>query len=116
MAPDIADLPVGRVLAALLLQVAGYAGVLALFPHGSPTGAVDALAGVPDFVLIPLAIPAVPATLLTILLGALLGAVGVPPASLPAILLANGDVLFVASALVVAVAAAWTDARLDELQ
>lgn len=116
MAPDISDLPVGRVLAALLLQVAGYAALLALFPHSSPTGLVDALSGVPDFVLIPLAIPAIPATLLTILLGAVSTAVGVPPQSLPAILLTRGDVFFFASAFAVAVAAAWADDRLATMR
>lgn len=116
MSPKAADLPLGRVLAALLLQVVGYAALLVLFPHSSPTGLVDSLSAVSAVVLIPLAIPAIPATVLTIVLGVLLGAVWVPPESLPAILLTRGDVLFFASALVVAVAAAWADERTSSVR
>lgn len=106
-----AGVPVGRVVALVLLQAAGYAAILVLFQHDGATGLVDAVAGAPPVVLIPLAIPAVPATLLSIGLGGVLGAVGLPPASLPAIALAHGDVVFAASAVVVAVAAAWADER-----
>lgn len=114
MAPTPSDLPVERVVAALLLQVAGYAAVLVLFPHGNPTGLVDTLAGVPPVVLIPLAVPAVPATVLTVALGAVLAAAGVSSSAIPPIALARGDVLFFASATAVAVAAAWADERTAE--
>lgn len=111
MALDPADLPIGRVLAALILQTVGYAAVLVLFPHSSPTGVVEPLTGLPPVVLIPLAIPAIPSVLLTVALGAILGAAGIAPGSIPALLLARGDVLFFASALVVAIVAAWADGR-----
>jgi len=114
MVPDPVDLPMGRVLVALLLQTAGYAAMLALFPHSSPTTVVDHLAGVPPVVLIPLAIPAIPAVLLTVASGAVLGAVGTSPGSLPALFLARGDVLFVGCALAVALVAAWADERSPE--
>ncbi len=119
MAPDLTDLtdlPIGRAVAALLLQVVGYAAMLVLFPHSSPTDLLAVLSGVPPVVLIPLAIPAIPAVLLTIALGAALGAAGVPPASLPALLLARGDVVFFASATVIAVLAAWADDRVSAMR
>jgi len=59
MAPPASSLLNARVVAALCLQVAGYAALLALFPHGSPSGVVDAVARAPPVVSIPLAIPAI---------------------------------------------------------
>lgn len=103
--PPASSFPNARVVAALRLQVAGYAALLALFPHSSPSGVADAVARAPSVVLIPLAIPAIPATLSTIAVGA----VGPAPESIPAIVLARGDVLFFASAYVAGVAAAWAD-------
>ncbi len=98
-----------RVVAALVLQVVGYAALLALLSPAELAGPVDAIAGVPAVVLIPLAVPATPAALLALAVGAVLGAVGLPPASLPAVLLADGDVVFFACACVVAVVAARLD-------
>lgn len=100
-----------RVLAALLLQLIGYAAILVLFPHGDPSSLVEALSGVPPVVLIPLAIPAIPATLLAIAVGVGLAAAGLPPSAMPALLLARGDVLVFASATALAVAAAWLQDR-----
>lgn len=111
MARGITDRPVGRV-AAVVLQVADFAALLVLVPHSNPTRLGAVLSVAPLVVLVPLAIPAIPATLLAVGLGAAIGAAGVPPESLPALLLTNGDVLFSASALAVAVAATWAGDRL----
>lgn len=111
MSPTPSSFLNGRVVAAVLLQVAGYAALLVLVPHGSPTGLVESLSAVPPVVLIPLAVPAIPATLLAVALGVALGAVGVAPQSIPAVALTRGDVLFFISAYLVGVAAAWADRR-----
>ena len=110
MAPPASSFPDARVVAALCLQVAGYAALLALLSPETSTAVVEALAGVPAVVLIPIAVPAAPAALLALALGAALGAVGLPPASVPAVLLARGDVVFLVCAYVVGVVAA----RLDD--
>ena len=99
----------GRVVAAFLLQVAGYAALLALLSPETQTAVVEALAGVPAVVLIPLAVPATPAALLALAVGAVLGAVGLPPASVPAVLFAPGDVVFFICAYVVGVVAQLLD-------
>ena len=96
-----------RVPVAFVLQVVGYAALLAVYPHSEPSAVVEALQGLPTVVLLPFALPALPALALTLLLGAVLSLVGLAPSSLPALLLARGDVLFFASAVVVAVASAW---------
>jgi hypothetical protein len=101
----------GRVVVAVLVQTAGHAALLALFSDGDPSAVVETLAGVPPYVLIPPAIPAIPATLLAIAAGAALSAVGLPPESIPAIAFARGDVLVFTAAYAVGVAAAWVDDR-----
>ena len=98
-----------RVVAALVVQLVGYAALLALLSPEASTAVVGALAGVPPVVLIPLAVPAAPAALLTFVVDAALGAVGLPPASVPAVLFAPGDVVFFASAYAVGVVAARLD-------
>lgn len=96
-----------RVAVAFVIQVVGYAALLAVYPHSATSGVVDALQGIPTVVLLPFALPALPALALTLLAGGLLSLVGLSPSSLPALLLARGDVLFFASAVAVAVAGAW---------
>ena len=95
-----------RVVVAFVLQVVGYAALLAVYPHSEPSAVVVALGRLPTLLLVPFALPALPALALTLLVGGALSLVGLPPASLPALLLARGDALFFASAAVVAVASA----------
>jgi len=109
MSPTRSSLLNGRVVAVLVLQVVGYVALLALFADGDPSTAVETLAGVPAFVLIALAIPAIPAALLAVAVGAVLAAVGLSPESLPAVALARGDVLVFVCAYLVGVAAVWAD-------
>ena len=115
VSPERPRLLAGRVVAAVVLQVVGYAALLALFPHGDPTRVVEALSGVPAVILIPLAVPAIPATLVATAVGAVTTAAGLPPESIPAVLLASGDVVVYASAVAVAVAAAWLQDRLSKV-
>jgi hypothetical protein len=116
VSPERPRLLAGRVVAAVVLQVVGYAALLVLFPHADPTSVVEALSGVPAVILIPLAVPAIPATLLALSVGAVTTAAGLPPQSIPAVLLASGDVYFYASAVVVAVTAAWVQDRLSQVR
>ncbi|WP_254838332.1 hypothetical protein [Natronomonas marina] len=111
MSPTPSSFLNGRVVAAVVLQVVGYAALLVLVPHGSPTALVESLSAVPPVVLIPLAVLALPATVLAVVSGVALGAVGVAPQSIPAIALTRGDVLFFLGAYLVGVAAAWADRR-----
>lgn len=104
-----------RVVVAVVVQTVGYAALLAVVPHSDPSGVVDAVAAVPVPLLVVVALPAVPAAVLTVLLGAVLSSVGLPPASLPALLLARGDVLFFAVAYGVAAAATWANRRAETL-
>lgn len=104
-----------RVLVAFGLQVVGYAALLAVYPHSEPSAIVEALRPVPAVVLVLVALPAIPALVLTIVVGAVLGPLGLPPESIPAILLARGDVLFFVGASVVAVASARVAAERDAL-
>ena len=116
VSPERPRLLAGRVVAAVLIQVVGYAALLVLFPHGDPTRVVEALSGVPAVILIPLAVPAIPAALVALAVGAVTTAAGLPPESIPAVLLTSGDVFFYASAVVVAVAAAWLQERLSQVR
>jgi hypothetical protein len=98
-----------RVVVAFLLQVVGYAALLAVFPHSEPAAVVETLRRLPTVLLVVAALPPVPALALALALavGGALSLVGLPPESLPALLLARDDVLFFASALTVPVASAW---------
>jgi hypothetical protein len=116
VSPERPRLLAGRVVAAVVLQMVGYAALLVLFPQGDPTSIVEALSGVPAVILIPLAVPAIPATLVALAVGAVTTAAGLPPESIPAILLASGDVFVYASAVVVAVGAAWLQERLSQVR
>lgn len=104
-----------RVLVALVLQAVGYAALLAVYPHSEPSAIVEAVQAVPTVVLVIVALPAIPALVLTIVVGAVLGVFGLSPDSIPAILLARGDVLFVACAYAVAVASARIAAERDAM-
>lgn len=102
-----------RILVALVLEVAGYAALLAVYPHGEPSAIVEALRTAPTVVLVLVALPAIPAVLLTVGVGAILALLGLPPESIPALLLARGDVVFFACAYAVAVASARLAAERD---
>lgn len=95
-----------RVAVAFVVQVVGYAALLAVYPHSEPSAVVEALQRLPAILLVPFALPALAALALTLAVGAVLSLFGLSPESLPALLLARGDVLFFACALAVAVAAA----------
>jgi hypothetical protein len=71
---------------------------------------------VPAVILIPIAVPAIPATLVAVAVGAVTTAAGLPPESIPAVLLAAGDVFVYASAVVVAVAVAWRQDRQSQVR
>lgn len=105
-----------RVAVAFVLQILGYAALLAVYPHSELSPIVQTLQAVPTILLIPFALPALPAFVLTLAFGGILSVVGLPPQSLPAVLLARGDVLFFISAYVVGVASAWANRRADELR
>ena len=104
-----------RVAVALLLQVVGYAALLNLVANGQPTSLVASFSAVPTVVLVVFAIPALPAYVITVVLGAILAVLGLPPESLPAVALARGDLVFLASAYAVGVASAWANRRADAM-
>jgi hypothetical protein len=105
-----------RVAVAFVLQTLGYAALLAVYPHSELSPLVEALQVIPSILLIPFALPALPAFLLTLVLGGILSVAGLPPQSLPPLLLARGDVLFFISAYVIGVGSAWANRRADELR
>jgi hypothetical protein len=73
------DLVDGYVVAAILLQLAGYAALSALVPHGDFAAGVDPLQHVPPILLVPIAILAIPAVVIAIALGVLISVVGLQP-------------------------------------
>ncbi len=73
------DLIDGYVVAAILLQLAGYAALSALVPHSDFAAAVEPLRQVPPILLVPIAILAVPAVVVAIALGVLISVVGLQP-------------------------------------
>jgi hypothetical protein len=105
-----------RVAVAFALQTLGYAALLAVYPHSELSPVVEGLQAVPTVLLVPFALPAIPAFLLTLVLGGILSALGLSPQSLPAVLLARGDVVFFISASAIGVASAWANRRADELR
>jgi hypothetical protein len=105
-----------RVAVAFVLQILGYAALLAVYPHSELSPLVEALQAVPTILLIPFALPALPAFLLTLVLGGILSVIGLPPQSLPSLLLARGDALFFISAYAVGVASAWANRRAEKLR
>lgn len=70
------------VVGAVLLQLVGYAALLALVPHSELPSVGEPLRRVPAILLVPVAVVAVPAVVLALVFGALLSAVGVQPTSL----------------------------------
>lgn len=108
-------LPNRRVVVVFLIQVVGYAALLNAVPHSQPTALAATLGVLPSIVLVALAVPALPAFVLTVVVGAVLAAIGLPPESLPALALARGDALFFVSAYVLGVAAAHANRRTEAL-
>lgn len=89
------------VLAAVVVQLVGYAALSALVAHSEFAAVVDPLRRLPPALLVPVALLAVPAVALAVALGAVLSAVGVAPT----------PVLVVVGAYVVAVAVVWLSRR-----
>ena len=98
-----------------MLQVVGYAALLAVYPHSEPSAIVEALQGIPTVLLLPFVLPAIPALVLTLAVGAVLSLVGLAPESIPALLLTRGDALFFACAYAVATASVWASRWATEL-
>jgi hypothetical protein len=73
------DLIDGSVVAAILLQLAGYAALSALVPHSDFAASVEPLHNLPPSLLIPIAILAIPAVVVAIALGVLVSVVGLQP-------------------------------------
>ncbi|QLD88479.1 hypothetical protein HWV07_05300 [Natronomonas salina] len=115
MSLDRSHLVNRRLTVAFVLQVVGYAALLAVYPHSEPSAVAEALQVLPTPLLVVVALPALPALALTLAVGAVLSAVGAAPESVPALLLARGDVLFFVCAYVVAVASAPLSRRAAEL-
>lgn len=90
-----------HVVAAVLLQLVGYAALSALVPHSDFAAVVEPLQRVPTILLVPVAVFAVPAVILAILFGVLLSAVGVQPTT----------VLILFSVYVLSVASLWAYRR-----
>ena len=67
------------VVAAILLQLAGYAALSTLVPHSDFAAAVEPLRHVPPILLVPIAVLAIPAVVVALALGALVSVVGLPP-------------------------------------
>ena len=67
------------ILAAVLIQLAGYAALSTLVPQSDFAVAVDPLQRIPVFFLISVAVLAVPAVVLAVSLGAILSTVGLQP-------------------------------------
>lgn len=97
-----------------VLQIVGWVGLVATFGH-SPAPVVGWVQTLPEIVrllLLPLGVLAIPALVIALALGWVLSLAGVPPASIPSLLIARGDVLVFASAYVVAVGGAWAIDRI----
>jgi hypothetical protein len=105
------SLPVRRVLALGLVQVVGYAALLTVAPHSQPTAVVGVLDGIPTPLLLPFAPVAIPAVVIAVGLGAVLSVAGVSPTSVPALLLARGDMLVFVGSVAVGAAAVWAVER-----
>ena len=73
------DLIDGYVVAAILLQLAGYGALSALVPHSDFAASVEPLRNLPPILLIPIAILAIPAVVVAIALGVLVSVVGLQP-------------------------------------
>lgn len=92
-----------------VLQIVGWVGLVATFDH-SPAPVVGWVQTLPEIVrllLLPLGVLAIPTLAISLAVGWVLSLAGLPPASIPPVLIAQGDVLVFASAYVVAVCGAW---------
>jgi hypothetical protein len=97
------------VILLFVIQVMGYIIVIALFDH-SPTPLVGWIQALPDpvrIVLLPVGFFALPAVVLSLVIGAVLSVVGHPPESISAVLVTQGDVLVFGSAYCLAIVGAW---------
>lgn len=97
-----------------VVQIVGWVGLVATFDHspGPVVGWVQTLPSLVRFLLLPLAILSVPALVIAIGLGWVLSLGGVPPESIPPLLIAQGDILVFTSAYSVAVGGSWILARI----
>lgn len=102
------------VLLLFVVQIVGWVGLVATFDHspGSVVGWVQTLPELVRLLLLPLGILSIPALILALGVGWVLSLVGRPPASIPPLLIGQGDALVFASVYVVAVGGAWGIARI----
>lgn len=102
------------VLLLFSVQVVGWTGLVATFDHspGPVVGWVQTLPVTVRVPLLSLAVFSIPALGLALVAGRLLSLAGLPPESIPPLLVARGDVLVFASAYVVAVGCVWAVARI----
>ncbi|EJN57481.1 hypothetical protein HSB1_41690 [Halogranum salarium B-1] len=83
------DLIDGYVVAAILLQIAGYPALSALVPHSDFAAVVEPLRQVPPILLVPIAILAVPAVVVAMALGVLISVVGLQPTTVLVLIRCN---------------------------
>jgi hypothetical protein len=104
-----------RVVVAFFLESLGYAALLAVVPHSDPSALAEAFQAVPTPILLPVATVAIPAAALVVAVGAVLSLVGFSATSIPPLLFARGDVLFLGSAYAVGVMALrlWNGGRIS---
>lgn len=97
------------VIILFVVQIVGWVGLVATFGH-SPGPVVEWVQMLPELVrllLLPLGLVSIPALVIALVVGWVLSLGGLPPESMPPLLIAQGDVLVFASAYVVAVGGAW---------
>lgn len=97
-----------------VVQIVGWVGLVATFDHspGSVVGWVQMLPAAVRILLLPLAIFSIPAVGIALGIGWALAYGGLPPETIPALLIAQGDILVFASAYAVAVSGAWGLSRI----
>jgi hypothetical protein len=102
------------ILVLFVVQIVGWIGLAATFDHspGPVVGWVQTLPVIVRALLLPLAIVSIPAVGLALVIGWALALGGVPPETIPPLLVARGDVLVFASAYAVAVGGSWGIARI----
>ena len=92
------------IVAAMLLQLVGYAALSALVPHSDLAAIVAPLQALPTVLLVPVALVAIPAVVIATALGAVLAAVGLQPTT----------VLVLVGAYLVSIAGLWGYRRITE--
>lgn len=102
------------VLILFVVQIVGWIGLAATFDHspGPVVGWIQMLPRLVRLLLLPLGILSIPALVIALVVGWVLSLGGLPPESMPLLLIAQGDVLVFASAYVVAVGGAWGVTRI----